>query len=49
MALLIPGLSENPAQAELRATVDQMVSSYEQVVHELQARVAGARTPSIST
>ena len=49
MALLIPGLSENPAQAELRATIDQMVSSYEQVVHELQARVAGARTPSIST
>jgi hypothetical protein len=49
MALLIPGLSENPAQAELRATVDQMISSYEQVVHELQARVAGARTPSIST
>jgi hypothetical protein len=47
MALLIPGLSENPAQAELRATVDQMVSSYEQVVHELQARMAGARTPSI--
>jgi len=49
MALLIPGLSENPAQAELRSTVDQMVSSYEQVVHELQARVGGARTPSIST
>jgi predicted PurR-regulated permease PerM len=49
MALLIPGLSENPAQAELRATVDQMVSSYEQMVHELQARVSGARTPSIST
>jgi hypothetical protein len=42
MALLIPGLSEDQAQAELRATVDRMVSSYEQAVHELQARVGGA-------
>jgi predicted PurR-regulated permease PerM len=49
MALLIPGLSEDRAQAELHTNVDRMVSSYEQLVRELQARVAGARTPSIST
>lgn len=49
MALLIPGLSEDRTQAELHANVDRMVCSYEQMVRELQARVAGARPPSIST
>lgn len=41
VALLLPGPYEGRDQTELREGVDRIVSSYEQVVLELQARVAG--------
>jgi hypothetical protein len=48
VALLLPGLHEGRERTEFREAVDGIVSSYEQVVIELQARVTGIHSPSRS-
>jgi len=48
VALLLPGLHEGRDRTEFREAVDRIVSSYEQVVTELRARVTGIHSPSRS-
>jgi hypothetical protein len=46
VALSLPGLYEEHDQSEFSKVVDRVVSSYEQLVLELQARVADIQSVS---